>query len=90
VKNEPIILVHDGIKGVKESGKNVLYLHVNVLVCLVSFCLQLKSVGTSVEVLVLSTCLLLSKWYKNNIKQKFSSNTVRKVMILLSQQVVLS
>jgi len=61
VKNEPIILVHDGIKGMKESGKNVLYLHVNVLVSLVSFCLQLKSVGTSAEVLVLSTCLLLSK-----------------------------
>ena len=36
MKNEPITLVHDGIKGVKESGKNVLYLHVNVLVYLVS------------------------------------------------------
>lgn len=61
MKNEPKILVHDGIKGVKESGTNVLYLHVNVLMSLVSFCLWLKSVGTSAEVLVLSTCLLLSK-----------------------------
>jgi hypothetical protein len=40
--------------------------------------------------LLLSTCLLLSKWCKNNIKQKFSWNAVRKVMYFLPQQVVLS